>query len=404
MSPRGCAGGFGREAHRPAGNPGRRLVLLTYVQILPSGQEPAASGHERARAGTVPRRPLCPGQGERARRGHLSTVRRHRPRHRGPVDGGRPAQRGPADPAPADPGPSGRRIQRRGACCCGTGRTSGSWRRTRSPRCTSTSRRRRTPGEDAAVIQRGLIGALRLEPARRRDHPAARGRRARARWPAGRQLMEATQANLEPIFLLYDGRRAGRAGRGPRLIEEAAFARTPLAEAVTADGLRHRLWAITDPAELAAIAADLAAARRGHRRRAPPLRRLPGAAGAGAGRRAAGRARGTTVWPCWSTRRAYPPRIGAIHRVIPDLDPEPRPSWPRQRSGCGRCPAARRGCRGRPGELAAASSRGPAFLVAGGDRGLPADRAGSGSSSTRRCRRQRRSAGAGWRRRSCRSC
>ena len=38
--------------------------------------------------------------------------------------------------------------------------------------------------------------------------------------------------------------------------------RPPLAEAVTADGIRHRLWAITDPAELAAIAADLAPGRR----------------------------------------------------------------------------------------------------------------------------------------------
>ncbi len=37
---------------------------------------------------------------------------------------------------------------------------------------------------DAAVIQRGLIGALRLEAARRRDHPPARGRRpGPGRWP-----------------------------------------------------------------------------------------------------------------------------------------------------------------------------------------------------------------------------
>ena len=66
-------------------------------------------------------------------------------------------------------------------------------------------------------------------------------------------LMRTTEANLEPIFLLYDG--AG--GATTRLVDSIAASRTPLAEAETGDGVRHRLWAITDTEELASIDADL---------------------------------------------------------------------------------------------------------------------------------------------------
>ncbi|WP_235855174.1 DUF1015 domain-containing protein, partial [Nonomuraea aridisoli] len=66
-------------------------------------------------------------------------------------------------------------------------------------------------------------------------------------------LMSTTQANLEPIFLLYEGRD----GTATRLVDEVASTRAPLVSALTEDGLTHRLWAITDPAEIAAINADL---------------------------------------------------------------------------------------------------------------------------------------------------
>ena len=101
-------------------------------------------------------------------------------------------------------------------------------------------------GGDAATIQRGLIGALRLEPL---DAGIIRPHEGVAPGPVtGRRLlMEATEANLEPIFLLHDPGEPGEPGAARRLIEEAALARAPLAEAVTADGLRHRIWAITDP-------------------------------------------------------------------------------------------------------------------------------------------------------------
>ncbi|MEV0631761.1 DUF1015 domain-containing protein [Nonomuraea wenchangensis] len=66
-------------------------------------------------------------------------------------------------------------------------------------------------------------------------------------------LMSTTQANLEPIFLLYDG--AG--GPTTRLVEEVATRRRPLVSAKTEDGVTHRLWAITDTSEIATINADL---------------------------------------------------------------------------------------------------------------------------------------------------
>ncbi|MGR6917113.1 DUF1015 family protein [[Actinomadura] parvosata] len=66
-------------------------------------------------------------------------------------------------------------------------------------------------------------------------------------------LMSTTQANLEPIFLLYDGTD----GTATRLVDEVASTRRPLVSANTEDGLTHRLWAITAPEEIAAVNADL---------------------------------------------------------------------------------------------------------------------------------------------------
>jgi uncharacterized protein (DUF1015 family) len=64
-------------------------------------------------------------------------------------------------------------------------------------------------------------------------------------------LQEATRANLEPIFLLYDG--GGEASR----IVATVVTTTPLLETTTDDGVTHRMWALSDPADLAALAADL---------------------------------------------------------------------------------------------------------------------------------------------------
>jgi uncharacterized protein (DUF1015 family) len=166
------------------------------------------------------------------------------------------------------------------------------------------------------VIQRGLIGALRLAPYSARivqPHEDVAPGPVTGR----RQLMEATQANLEPIFLLYQGGN----GAATVLVDSIAGGREPLAEASTHDGLRHRLWAVTDPAELSAIAADLAPRTAliadGHHRYAAYLQLQDRRREAGAG---------DGPWDLGLAMlvdsTAYPPQLGAIHRVITGLVPE----------------------------------------------------------------------------------
>jgi uncharacterized protein (DUF1015 family) len=168
----------------------------------------------------------------------------------------------------------------------------------------------------AGALQRGLIGALRLEPYAARivqPHEDVAPGPVIGR----RQLMEATQANLEPIFLLYQGGN----GAATALVDSIAGGRQPLAEASTPDGLRHRLWAVTDPAELAAIAADLAPRTAliadGHHRYAAYLQLQDRLRQAGAG---------DGPWDCGLAllvdSTAYPPQLGAIHRVVTGMVPE----------------------------------------------------------------------------------
>jgi uncharacterized protein (DUF1015 family) len=207
---------------------------------------------------------------------------------------------------------------------------------------------------DGTVIQRGLIGAVRLSPP---EAGVVRPHEDVAPGPVeGRlQLMEATQANLEPIFLLHDG---GNRGASARLIDETADGSLALVDAVTNDGIRHRLWAIDDPAELAAIAADLAPRDAliadGHHRYAAYLKLQA-------------HRRGPGPWDYGLAllvdASAYPPDVGAIHRVIPGLPPVAAAELAKAaftvRKPRGALPAAIE-------ELASESERGAAFLIAGG--------------------------------------
>jgi len=152
-----------------------------------------------------------------------------------------------------------------------------------------------------------------------------------------RELMMATRANLEPILLVYNGGESGAdsldaldepgaegtgghggpAGPASRLVDLAADERPPLISAVTSDGTTHRLWRLTDPAEHETIAVDLAGRTAliadGHHRYAAyrELRSLMDGAG---------------PWDYGLAilvdADAYPPRLGAIHRVIPHLSPD----------------------------------------------------------------------------------
>ncbi len=247
-------------------------------------------------------------------------------------------------------------------------------------------------GAGRPAFQRGLIGALRLVapqagivlPHEDTSPGPVAGRLA---------LMAATQANLEPIFLLYDGRGAGgsggslpqastatgliaggsggsslRASTGAtaRIIAQAA-ATEPLLQARTGDGTRHRLWAITDHGKLAAIAADLAPRQAliadGHHRYAAYL-------GLQERRHLAGDGPGPWDYglALLVDSASYPPQIGSIHRVVPEL-------------GAGKAAelaavafSVRRLAGGDPADvatatrlLAEASQAGPAYVLADGE-------------------------------------
>lgn len=124
-------------------------------------------------------------------------------------------------------------------------------------------------------------------------------------------LMTATQANVEPIYLVYDG------GGAASDVVHAADNADPVAEATTPDGIRHRLWAVTDPTVHAEVAADLSARRAliadGHHRYAT-YRELQ--------ERYDGE-RGPGPWDLGLTllvdSSSYGPQVHAIHRVIVGL-------------------------------------------------------------------------------------
>jgi uncharacterized protein (DUF1015 family) len=212
-----------------------------------------------------------------------------------------------------------------------------------------------------------------------------------------RQLMMATRANLEPIFLVYNG-GVGRADspgslggstpgsgghRGPAgpfsavsgsvtasgLVRLAAEEREPLFTAVTDDGVTHRLWRLADPADHATVAADLAGRTAliadGHHRYAA-YRELRDLMRGGVG--SAG------PWDYGLAflvdADAHPPQLGAIHRVIPHLAPEDAARLAAEaftveelrHDGDGEVPD---GLEAAMGRLAEAGGRGTAFLLAG---------------------------------------
>jgi uncharacterized protein (DUF1015 family) len=212
----------------------------------------------------------------------------------------------------------------------------------------------------SSLLQRGLIGLVRV------GEPSAAGifpHEAVMPGPvAGRRsLMRETRANLEPIFLVYNGEAGSGGDRGAagltasRLVDQTAERSAPLLEAATADGVTHRLWRITDSATLAAMTADLAGRTAliadGHHRYAA-YRELREEL------RAAGHAPGPGDYGLafLVDADAYPPRLGAIHRVIPGLDVKE----------AARRAAAAFAVRELPDDFAAAMA---ALAEAGGDRG-----------------------------------
>ncbi|MCW2522463.1 MAG: hypothetical protein JWO63_798 [Frankiales bacterium] len=156
-----------------------------------------------------------------------------------------------------------------------------------------------------AGVTRGLLGAVELrDPAEGVILPHEN---TMAGPVADRlALMSQTQANLEPIYLVYDG-----GGAASRLVAEIS-AREPLALAHTPDGVTHRLWAETDPATLDKVAADLSTRRAliadGHHRYATYRQLQAEHAGA-----PGPWDRGLTLLVDSSS---YGPQVHPIHRVI----------------------------------------------------------------------------------------
>ncbi|MFC0849127.1 DUF1015 family protein [Streptomyces noboritoensis] len=111
----------------------------------------------------------------------------------------------------------------------------------------------------AGLLQRGLIGALALsEPSEGvvLPHEDVMPHVVEDR----ADLMRTTAAHFEPLLLTYHGDTGanGSAPTGAGAVIERTVRREPLLATTTEDGYNHRLWAVTDPADLAEIQADLA--------------------------------------------------------------------------------------------------------------------------------------------------
>lgn len=173
-----------------------------------------------------------------------------------------------------------------------------------------------------SLLQRGLLTLVRV------GSPEASGifpHEAVMPGPvAGRRaLMAQTRANLEPILLVYHGESAEASRRltASRLTDLTAENAPPLAELATPDDVRHRLWAVTDPDAHAAVAADLsrrtALIADGHHRYAAYRQLRESLRAQETPEEAAG------PWDYGLAFLvdvdAYPPRLGAIHRVVPGL-------------------------------------------------------------------------------------
>ncbi|WP_353941707.1 DUF1015 domain-containing protein [Streptomyces sp. HUAS MG91] len=159
------------------------------------------------------------------------------------------------------------------------------------------------------MLQRGVIGALHLSEAAEGvvlPHEGVMPHVVEDR--AG--VMRATEANLEPLLLTY---RGNGGPTGASAVIERTVRRPPLLATTTEDGYDHRLWAVTDPADLGHIQADLASHQAliadGHHRWATYLRlrtEHPAAA--------------SSPWDYGlvllvDTAR-YPLRVRAIHRLL----------------------------------------------------------------------------------------
>ncbi|MGI5351483.1 DUF1015 family protein [Streptomyces sp. CA-250714] len=163
------------------------------------------------------------------------------------------------------------------------------------------------------LLQRGLIGALRLSAPE--EGVVLPHEEVIDEVVADRaDLMREMAANPEPLLLSY---RGNGTRTGATAVIERATLGPPLAATTTEDGFAHRLWAVTDPAEIAEVDAELsrrsALIADGHHRWATYLRLRAEQGGSAEG----------SPWDYGlvllvDTAR-YPLQVRAIHRVLPRL-------------------------------------------------------------------------------------
>ena len=207
--------------------------------------------------------------------------------------------------------------------------------------------------------QRGLLGALALSPPE--DGVVLPHENTMSGTVSDRlALYTAVDADLEPIFLLYDG--GGAASRAVA----GADQQEPLVDVELPDGLRHRLWALTDADQLREVAADLAGRRAviadGHHRYATYLQRQA---------RRHEQGDGPGPWDAGLTflvdATAFGPEVHPIHRVVPGQDADALA----RRAAAGTVVHDLDGddLESALSALETAGKQGPAFLLVSGDGG-----------------------------------
>lgn len=211
----------------------------------------------------------------------------------------------------------------------------------------------------ATHTQRGLLGAVALSPP---EDGIVLPHESTMSGPVADRLAlyQAVEGDLEPVFLVYGG--GGAASDAVREADRLA----PLVDATLADGLRHRLWALTDPDQLRAVAADLAGRvaviADGHHRWATYLERQ---------RQAHADGRGPGPWDQGLVflvdSTAFGPEVHPIHRVLPQQDAT---DLARRAAGAFQVhDLDGNDLDAAVAALSAARSAGPAFLLVSGDGG-----------------------------------
>lgn len=207
----------------------------------------------------------------------------------------------------------------------------------------------------AAGTQRGLLGGVRLaapETGVILPHEDTTPGPVEDRL----RLLRATEANLEPIFLLYDG-----GGAASAIVDDVAEHRAPVCVKTTSQEVTYRLWALTDSDEHARISGDLrqrtALIADGHHRYATYLRYQAEQYAAG---------HGPGPWDFGLAMlvdsTTHPPRLGSVHRVVSKLPPD---EAVRHAQKAFRVTFLGSDEAGAQRSLADAARKGPAFLVSG---------------------------------------